>query len=60
MPFTKLAVMTAPDKKYILNCGKEMEDSLLSYQGRNVEISYAQKSDSIGMEVITVKDVKFK
>ncbi len=59
-PFTKLALMTSPDKKYVLKCDKLMEDSLLSYQGRNVEVSYGEMKDSSGIDVVTVKDVKFK
>lgn len=60
MPFTKLALMTAPDKKYVLNCDKAMHDSLLSYQGRNAEISYDKMNDSSGIGVVSVKEVKFK
>lgn len=60
MPFTRLALMTAPDKKYVLNCGKEMEDSLSRYQGRDAEISYSEMKDSSGIDVVTVENVKFK
>ena len=60
MPFTKLALMTSPEKKYVLNCDKTMQDSLLSYQGRNAEISYDEMKDSSGIGVVSVKDIKFK
>ena len=55
-PFTRLAVRTEDGESYLINCDDEIRASLLSHQGKIVEIFYNEiQKKSSGEEIKAVK-----
>lgn len=59
-PFTRLALVAEDGTRYILNCSKEIEESLNRFQGRKFRIRYSEKEqgpDGPVLRVISVDPV---